>query len=46
MNIEHKSKTISFHTLYREEFQSYTYKHQYSLRDLIPDSEDLTEDEL
>ena len=32
--------------LSREEFQSYTYKHQYSLRDLIPDNGDLSEDEL
>lgn len=49
-DIEHNSEKLLdlllTDILSREEFQSYTYKHQYSLRDLIPDSEDLTEDEL
>ena len=49
-DIEHNSEKLLdlllTDILSREEFQSYTYKHQYSLRDLIPDSEDITEDEL
>ena len=49
-DIEHNSEKLLdlllTDILSREEFQSYTYKHQYSLRDLIPDSEDLPEDEL
>ena len=49
-DIEHNSEKLLdlllTDILSREEFQSYTYKYQYSLRDLIPDNEDLTEDEL
>lgn len=49
-DIEHNSEKLLdlllTDILSREEFQSYTYKHQYSLRDLIPDNGDLSEDEL
>lgn len=49
-DIEHKSEKLLglllTDILSKEEFQSYTYKHQYSLRDLIPDNGDLSEDEL
>lgn len=49
-DIEHNSEKLLdlllTDILSKEEFQSYTYKHQYSLRDLIPDNGDLSEDEL
>ena len=49
-DIEHNSEKLLdlllTDILAREEFQSYTYQHQYSLRDLILDNGDLTEDEL
>ena len=49
-DIEHNSEKLLdlllTDILSREEFQSYTHMHQYSLRDLIPDNEVLSKDEL
>lgn len=49
-DIEHNSEKLLdlllTDILSREEFQSYTHMHQYLLRDLIPDNEVLSKDEL